>query len=447
MKKSCIFPRHTEIDEPVAVAGDGCYLIDAQGRRYFDASGGVAVSCLGHGDTEIIDAIQAQLACLAYSHSGFFTSQPAEQLAELLIEHAPVGLSRVYPVSGGSEAVEAALKLARQFQLERGRPERHRIISRRQSFHGNTLGALSAGGNMMRRDKYTPYLFDSIRIPPCYAYRERREDETEHQYGIRAADALEDAIIAAGPETVMAFIAEPVVGATLGAVPAVPGYFPRIREICDRYEVLLILDEIMCGMGRTGTLFACQQDAVVPDICVIGKGLGGGYQPIAAMLCREEILTAIRDGSGFFQHGHTYMAHPTGCAGALAVLRAIFSRNLLENVVTMGDRLAGALRERFAQHPHIGDIRGRGLFWGLELVADRETQEPFDPARMVHARVRQAAFEAGMICYPMGGTIDGKRGDHVLIAPPYIISAAEIDMLVDRLEVAITTAIVGGGPN
>jgi len=437
---SHVFPRHTKANPPTAVRGEGCYLFDSTGKRYLDGSGGAAVSCLGHGDAEVTAAIKAQLDKVAFAHTGFFTSEPAEELADLLIEHAPGTLDRVYFVSGGSEAVEAALKLARQYMLESGQGSRHRVISRRQSYHGNTLGALAAGGNLWRREPFAPLMIETSHILPCYAYREQNKGESEADYGLRAADALEEEILRLGPETVMAFIAEPVVGATLGAVPAVEGYFRRIREICDRYGVLLILDEVMCGMGRTGTLFACEQDGVAPDIATVAKGLGGGYQPIGAMLCTSEIYNAIEGGSGFFQHGHTYIGHPAACAGALAVLKAILGRDLLPRVIEQGNKLQAALEAEFGQHPNIGDIRGRGLFRGLELVEDRDAKAPFDPARAVNGRLKKAAFEAGLICYPMGGTIDGRRGDHVLLAPPFIIEDGQIGELVEKLSGAVAAA-------
>ena len=435
-----VFPRHTRAVLPTAVSGEGCYLIDSTGKRYLDGSGGAAVSCLGHGDADVTAAIKAQLDQVAFAHTGFFTSGPAEDLADLLIANAPGDLDRVYFVSGGSEAVEAAIKLARQYMLESGQGSRHRVIARRQSYHGNTLGALAAGGNQWRREPFAPLMIETSHIPPCYAYRDRRDGESEVDYGLRAADALEEEILRLGPESVMAFVAEPVVGATLGAVPPVEGYFRRIREICDQYGVLLILDEVMCGMGRTGTLFACEQDGIAPDIATIAKGLGAGYQPIGAMLCTAVIYRAIEAGSGFFQHGHTYLGHPAACAGSLAVLNAILGRQLLPRVREQGGKLQSALEAAFGQHPHVGDIRGRGLFRGLEFVADRETMTPFDPARGVHRELKKAAFEAGLICYPMGGTIDGRNGDHVLLAPPFIIEDDQIEELVEKLSGAVDAA-------
>jgi adenosylmethionine-8-amino-7-oxononanoate aminotransferase len=438
---SHVFPRHTRNLPRVAVSGEGCYLTDASGKQYLDASGGAAVSCLGHGDHEVIEAIKAQLDSLAYAHTGFFTSEPAETLADLLIEHAPGDLDRVYLVSGGSEAVEAALKLARQYYVERGQPHRGRIIARRQSYHGNTIGALSAGGNEWRRAQFAPLLLDISHIDPCYEYRLMHHGETPEEYGIRAANLLEAELLRVGPETVMAFIAEPVVGATSGALTAAPGYFKRIREICDQYGVLLILDEVMCGMGRTGALFACTQEGVNPDILCIAKGLGGGYQPIGAMLCTAEIYRAIQDGTGFFQHGHTYVGHPTAAAAGFAVVSAVLGRDLLSNVQRQGDKLRSALNAAFGQHPNVGDIRGRGLFMGVEMVADRSTKAPFDPSMGIAAKIKKHAFENGLICYPMSGTIDGKTGDHVLLAPPFIITDAQIDELVEKLAKSITQAL------
>lgn len=438
---SHVFPRHCKATLPVAVGGEGCYLIDAEGKRYLDGSGGAAVSCLGHGDPEIIAAIKDQLDKVAFAHTGFLTSGPAEDLADLLVKHAPKGIERVYLVSGGSEATEAAIKLARQYWVEKGQPQRGKLIARKQSYHGNTIGALSAGGNEWRRAQFGPLLLDVSHIDPCYEYRLRHEGESLEDYGHRAADALEDEIQRLGPENVMGFMAEPVVGATAGALTPAPGYFKRIREICDRHGILLILDEVMCGMGRTGTLFACEQDGVSPDILCIAKGLGAGYQPLGAMLCTGEIYDTIAQGSGFFQHGHTYMGHPTAAACGLAVVSAILNRGLLPRVTEQGEKLAERLTERFGQHPHVGDIRGRGLFRGIELVEDRDTKAPFDPSRGVAAKIKKAAFAEGLICYPMSGTIDGRQGDHILLAPPFIIEDAQLDELTDKLGRAVAAVI------
>lgn len=438
---SHIFPRHSKSKVPTAVGGQGCYLVDSTGKQYFDGSGGAAVSCLGHGDPDIIAAIQHQAEQLAFAHTGFFTSEPAEELADLLISRAPGDLKRVYLVSGGSEATEAALKLARQYHVERQEPQRKHVIARRQSYHGNTLGSLAAGGNVFRRTQFAPLLIDVSHISPCYEYVGRLPQETAYDYGQRVAQELEDELLRLGPDTVMAFIAEPVVGATLGAVPAVNGYFKRIREICDSYGVLLIFDEVMCGMGRTGHMFACDADQVAPDILCVAKGLGAGYQPIGAMLCSDEIYQTIAKGSGFFQHGHTYIGHPVASAAALAVVKALINRNLFDQVQRRGADLETALRAQFGQHENIGDIRGRGLFWGIELVADRATKSPLDPSLETAKKIKSAAFDAGLICYPNSGTRDGKQGDHILLAPPFIVSEDQIGEITEKLGKALTVAL------
>lgn len=438
---SHVFGRHTKGQLPVAVRGEGIYLYDSEGKSYLDGSGGAAVSCLGHGDADVIAAIKAQLDSLEFAHTGFLTSEPAEALADALVAHAPEGIDRVYLVSGGSEAVESALKLARQYMLEIGQPQRTRFIARRQSYHGNTLGALGTGGNLWRREPFDPVMVSASHISPCYEYRGREAGETTEAYGQRVADELEAELLRLGPDTVIGFLAEPVVGATAGAVPAVPGYFRRIREICDTYGVLLILDEVMCGMGRTGTFFACEQDGVRPDIVTIAKGLGAGYQPIGAMLCSGEIYRAIEAGTGFFQHGHTYLGHPVACAAALAVVTKLTAGGLTARAADMGSYLAEALDAAFGQHPNVGDIRGRGMFRGLEFVADRETKTPFDPSLKVAARLKAAAMENGLICYPMSGTIDGQHGDHVLLAPPFICTRAQIDELVGKLSASLDAVL------
>ena len=436
-----IFQRATAAAMPVAVRGDGVFIETADGRKILDACGGAAVSCLGHSDRTVIEAAKRQLDTLPYAHTGFFTSEPAEELAAMLAERAPDGITHTYFVSGGSEAAEAAIKLARQYSLERGE-DRWRIIARRQSYHGNTLGALAAGGNEWRRRQFAPLLTDAMsHISPCHHWRWSEPGESAEAYGRRVADELEAEILRLGPDTVAAFMAEPVVGATMGAVPAVPGYFARVREICDRYGVLLILDEVMCGMGRTGHLFACEADGVRPDMVLIAKGLGAGYQPIGALLVSHDVHEAIASGSGLFQHGHTYMGHLTACAAGVAVLAEIERRDLLANVAAMGDRLMRGLQERFADHPNVGDVRGRGLFLGLELVADRQTKEPLPPAKKTHAAIKKAAFARGLMVYPMGGTIDGARGDHVMLAPPFIVTEGDIDAILDRLGEAVAEVL------
>ena len=440
-----IFQRHTRADLPVAVRGEGLYLYDKNGRRYLDAAGGAAVSCVGHGHPRVIAAIKKQLDQLAYAHTSFFTTEAAEMLADQLVAHAPAGIERVYFNCGGSEGIEAALKLARQYFLEIGEPQREHIIGRWQSYHGNTIGALAAGGNRWRRKPFEPLLPKFHHVSACYSYREKHVDESDEQYGLRVADELETEIERLGSGTVAAFIAETVVGATLGAVAAVPGYFKRVREICDRHGVLLILDEVMCGMGRTGSLHACEQEGIAPDLMVIAKGLGGGYQPIGALLVAGKIFSAIREGSGFFQHGHTYMGHPVACAAALEVQHVIEDEDLLANVRRQGHNLQRALTQNLAEHPHVGDIRGRGLFQAVEFVADPESKEPFDPALGLNARVKREAMARGLMCYPMGGTVDGQRGDHVLLAPPFIVDEQIVETIATQLREAVDAAVAGMG--
>lgn len=426
---------------PTAVKGEGVYIIDQHNKRYIDACGGAAVSCLGHSDPAVIEAIKKQVDNIAYAHSSFFTTEPMEQLADFLAEKSPGNLNSVYFVSGGSEAVESALKLARQYYVEKGEPQRKHIIARRQSYHGNTLGALATGGNLWRRQQFEPLLINIHHLSPCYAYREQLDHESDSAFAERLADELEAKIAELGAENVMAFIAEPVVGATMGAVPPVADYFKRMREICTRHGILLIADEVMCGMGRTGALFASSQEEIEPDLICIAKGLGGGYQPIGATLVSDEIISTIKNGSGFFQHGHTYIGHATACAASLAVQHRIESDNLLDNVNRMGELLHHALVDKLGDHQHIGDIRGRGLFRGIELVKDRQTKTPFDSSLKIHAKIKAAAMQQGLMCYPMGGTLNGKDGDHILLAPPFIINPEHIEEIVDKLDVAINQVL------
>jgi hypothetical protein len=426
---------------PTAMSGKGIFIRDETGKEYIDASGGAAVSCLGHSHPDIVGAMRAQLDKLEYAHTSFFTTEAAEALADDLVAHAPDGLGHAFFVSGGSEAIEAALKLARQYFVERGEPQRRFLIARRQSYHGVTLGALAVGGREWQRRPFAPLLIETQHVSPVYEYRERRSDETPQAYGERLARELETKITELGGSNVIAFVAETVVGATMGAVPAVPGYFKRVRDICDRYGILLILDEVMCGMGRTGSLYACEQEGVGPDILAIAKGLGGGYAPIGAMLLHDRIFKAIADGSGAFQHSHTYTGHPLACAAALAVQQVIRRDDLLANVRRQGEHLARRLQERFGNHPFVGNVRGRGLFQGLEIVADRGTKASFDPQRKLNAQIKREAMARGLMVYPMGGTVDGARGDHVLLAPPFIVDSGAVDAIVERLGDAIDAAV------
>ncbi len=438
---SHVFHRAPKNEYPVAVRGDGVYLVDSKGKRYLDASGGAAVSCLGHTDQAVVTAIKTQLDRLAFAHTSFFTNEPMEALADELIRRAPKAFDRVYFVSGGSEAVEAALKLSRQYFVEKGEPQREYIIARRGSYHGNTLGALAVGGNAWRRKQFEPLLIDVSHVSPCYAYRGKESAETDEAYAARLAGELEAEILRLGGDKVIAFVAETVVGATLGAVTPVPGYFRRIREVCDKYGVLLILDEVMCGMGRCGALFAFEQEGIVPDLVCIAKGLGAGYQPIGAVITTGKVYDAIVSGSGFFQHGHTYLGHAAACAGALAVQKRLNDEGLLARVEPLGESLDRKLRAAFGRHPHVGDIRGRGLFRALELVEDRTSKKPFDPSRKINSRLKKAALDAGLVCYPMGGTLDGVQGDHVLFAPPFIVEEAHLDELVAKFSAALSATL------
>jgi adenosylmethionine-8-amino-7-oxononanoate aminotransferase len=440
-----VFHRQLHHGLPVAVSGQGIAITDASGQVYLDASGGAAVSCLGHGHPDVIAAMHAQIDQLAYAHTSFFTTAVAEELADLLIDTAPAGMSHVYFVSGGSEAVEAALKMARQYFVEIGQPQRRHFIARRQSYHGNTLGALAVGGNAWRREQFKPILIDVTHVAPCYEYRDRRNDETAEQYGQRLVAELSAAIDELGGENVMAFVAETVGGATAGVLTPVPGYFKGVRELCDRHGILLILDEVMCGMGRTGTLHACEQEGVVPDLLTIAKGLGGGYQPIGAVLAQGRLVDAFRQGSGLFQHGHTYLGHAVACAAALAVQRVIQRDGLLAQVRERGQQLKGLLQQALGDHPNVGDIRGRGLFWGVELVADRASKQWIDPTHRLHVRIKREAMAEGLMVYPMGGTVDGQRGDHILLAPPFISTPAELAQIVERLKRALNRSLAAVG--
>jgi adenosylmethionine-8-amino-7-oxononanoate aminotransferase len=436
-----VFHRQLRTVPPVAASGDGIHIQDANGKRYIDACGGAAVSCLGHNHPEIVEAMKAQIDRLAYAHTSFFTTDVAEALADTLIADAPPGISSVYFVSGGSEGIEAALKMARQYFLEIGQPQRRHFIARRQSYHGNTLGALAVGGNAWRRQPFAPLLIETAHVSPCFPYRFKPPHETDEAYGQRLAGELEAKIQELGPESVIGFVAETVVGATSGAVTPVPGYFKAVREICDRHGVLLILDEVMCGMGRTGSLHACTTEGIAPDLMVIAKGLGGGYQPIGAVLVASRIFDAFQRGSGFFQHGHTYLAHALSCAASLAVQRVIKRDGLVERVRVQGAKLMTALNERFGNHHAVGDIRGRGLFQAIELVKDRAAKTPFDPGLKLNVRIKQEAMARGLMVYPMGGTIDGRTGDHVLLAPPFIVTDEQIGTIVERLGEAVDAAV------
>jgi adenosylmethionine-8-amino-7-oxononanoate aminotransferase len=435
-----VFHRHCHTKLPTVSSGDGIYLFDTEGKKYLDGCGGAAVSNLGHSHPVVKEAIKNQIDAIPFAHTGFFTNKNCEELATLLTDLAPDPLNHVYFVSGGSEAVESALKMARQYFVESGKPEKTQFIARRQSYHGNTLGALAVGGNEWRKEQFKPLLSSVQHISPCYAYRDQKENETELEYSYRVADELETKIREIGAENVMAFVAEPVVGATAGALPATLGYFKRIREICDKYNVLLILDEVMCGIGRTGTFYAFEQDLVVPDLVTVAKGLGAGYQPIGAVVASSKIYDAIANGSGFFQHGHTFIAHPVACASALATIKTILNDDLLKKVTEQGKKLHKKLETALQPLDYIGDIRGRGLFLGIELVADKLTKLPLPNSTEAHKKIKSIAMENGLMCYPMPGTINGKDGHHILIAPPFIIDDEQLDELVYKLKTSLIQA-------
>lgn len=438
-----VLHRSLETTLPTVVAGEGNFLVDQTGKRYLDACGGAAVSCLGHDNAKVRSAIKAQIDRVAFAHTSFFTNEPAEELASFLVARAPEGTGngRVMFLGSGSEAMEAALKLARQYHLERGEVARTRIIARAPSYHGNTLGALATGGHAGRRAPFQPLLLEVDHIDAAYEYRMRKDGESEADFAERMANLLDQRIRELGPDTVMAFVAEPVVGASLGTQPAPDGYFRHIREICDTHGVLFIADEVMCGMGRTGTLFAMEQEGVAADITTLAKGLGAGFQPIAAVMASEKVVAAIRNGSGMLWNGHTYMSHAVATAGALAVQKVIEDEKLLENVRALGEQLRNALNARFGQNANIGDIRGRGLFWSVELVRDKASKAPFPAAARLSQKIQKAALDLGLMCYPAQGCADGTNGDHVLLAPAYTSTPEQIQRIVDLLAQAVDTVL------
>lgn len=428
---SSVFYRAPGQAYPRAVRGEGVYLWDADGQKYLDGSGGAAISCLGHGHAGVISAVRRQAGDMAFAHTQFFTNEPQEQLAKRLAELCPIPDARVYFLSGGSEANETALKLVRQYWRSAGEHDRHIVITRRQSYHGNTLGALSVTGHTKRRAPYEPMLHQWPRVSPCNAYRDQLPNETTAQYVRRLADELDQAIVAAGPGNVAAFMGETVVGASLGAVPPAEGYWRAMREVCDRHGILLVLDEVMAGCGRTGTWHGFEQDGIQPDIVTLAKGISGGYQPLGAALASGAVHERMaQDG---FAHGHTFVGHATACAAGLAVLDAIEHEDLLKQVRDRGRLLRSELRRRFGSHAHVGEVRGRGLFVGLELVRDRETRQPVPAEWGLPAKLRKAAMAHGLICYPGGGTADGKDGAHILLAPPFIISEPQVHELCELL--------------
>ncbi|KAH0551231.1 hypothetical protein GP486_007462 [Trichoglossum hirsutum] len=439
---SAILHRDLHQDPSKVVRASGNYLTLSNGQVVLDATGGAAVSCIGHGSQRVKNAIAAQLDETAYCHSLFFTSSGAEGLARVLVDSTHGEMAKAFIVSSGSEAMEAAMKLARQYYLEisPAQPQRTRFIARNESYHGTTLGALSMSGHRARRAKFEPMLLDNVsRVSACNTYRGMRGSETVEDYVARLSQELDDEFQRVGPDTVCAFVAEPVVGAALGCVPSPPGYFKAMKAICKKYGALLIMDEVMCGMGRCGTFHAWEHEGMVPDIQTIGKGLGGGYAPIAAILMNHRVLDGLDKGSGSFVHGQTYQGHPVSCAAALEVQKIIREESLVENVRVMGDYLSSSLKARIGNHPNVGDIRGRGLFWGIEFVKCKASREPFPAAAKIANTISTRAIDPkySMTTYPGTGTADGYVGDHVLLAPAYNVTHDIIDKIVDTMGAVI----------
>ncbi|MFB6506651.1 aspartate aminotransferase family protein [Streptomyces sp. NPDC002466] len=415
-----------------AAGGSGVWLEDHEGRRYLDTCGGVGVSSLGHRHPRITRAAERASRDLAWAHAGAFTSDPAEELAEMLAAWSG-GLPHVQFLSGGSEAMELALKVAYQYHAERGDTGRGLVISRRQSYHGSTLAMLAISGNRQRRSVFEPLLGPAEFVSPCYEYRDRLPDESADAYAARLADELEATILRVGADNVAAFTAETVVGSTSGAVPPVPGYLSRVKEVCHRHGVLLVLDEVMAGLGRTGQHFAYLDDSVVPDIVTVGKGLAAGYAPVSAVLIGPHVHQALAAGSGVLQNGQTNVNHTLACAVALEVQRTIVDDDLLGNVRKQGEHLRRSLAERFSGNPAVGDIRGRGLFVGIEFVDPEDGHSPLDGGARLSSAMKRTGLERGVLLYPGHGTVDGETGNHLLLAPPFIAETGDIDEMVARL--------------
>jgi adenosylmethionine-8-amino-7-oxononanoate aminotransferase len=424
-----VFYRRMAHDHPLIVRGEGVYLYDSEGKSYLDGSGGALVANLGHGVAGIAQAMAEQASQAAYIHATMFTSEAIERYSESLAGIVPIPEAKFYFLSSGSEAVEGALKLARQIQVERGQPARHLVISRWQSYHGVTLGALAVTGKPKMRTLYSPMLRDMPHIPSPYCYR--CPYELEHPgCQVRCAEALEEEIKCQGEGNVAAFIAEPVSGATLGGAVPPPDYWPRIKQICDRYNVLVIADEVLTGMGRTGKWFAVEHWDIQPDILTIGKGATGGYFPLAVLAARGELVDLIFESAGNFNHGGTFSHHAVGAAAGQAALELLQDGDLAAGVEEKGAYLEKALRASLSELGCVGDIRGMGLMWGVELVEDRETKRPFDSQKHVAQKVADEAFHNGLILYPGSGCVDGIAGDHFTIGPPFTITNEEIDKLV-----------------
>ncbi|KAJ6439256.1 26S protease regulatory subunit 6B [Purpureocillium lavendulum] len=408
------------------------------GQRVLDACTGAAVAIIGHSDPDVQAAVSEQMAKVCYTHTVAFTTRAAEDLADYILHGKPHGLCRAFFVCSGSEAMDTALKLARQYYVEIGQPKRTHIVSRRRSYHGNTIGAMSVGSHVSRRAPFEGALMlnNVSFVSPTYAYREQLQGESDEDYGSRLVQELDDEFQAQGPENVMAFISEPVGGATAGCLTAPKGYYQGVRQLCTKYGIMLILDEVMCGSGRTGTYFAFEQEGegVYPDLITMGKGLGGGFAPMGAVLVHEKVVRGFQSGSAWFVHSHTYQAHGVGCAAALAVQKVLRRGRLVERCATKGKWLENALNTTFGNCQYVGNIRGKGLFWGIEFVKDKATKEPFEPGLRFTWRIVDEALRRGLAVYPGAGTADGVKGDHIIIAPPYNMSDADFDAMMRLLK-------------
>jgi adenosylmethionine-8-amino-7-oxononanoate aminotransferase len=422
---------------PKVAYGRGCYVFDSDGKSYIDGSGGPSVFSLGHSHPEVNEAIKAQLDKIAHGYRYTFTSDPLEELTAMVAESCGGGLKHMTFCSSGSEAIESCLKIALQYHVAMGKPERCRFIARERSWHGNTLGALSISGFLDRRSAFEGALAPASLISPVNTYRPPAgiapEDVAEY-----CANELVQEIRRLGPDKVAAFIFEPIVGAAGGCVPAPPGYAQRIREICDRHGVLMIADEVMCGAGRSGTWRALQHDGVEPDIMSVAKGLAGGYVPLSAAIYHEKLRGPMYARHGGLLTGHTFTGHTLACAAAVAVQKIVRRDGLLEKVRENGILLKRMLSDALGARPYVGDIRGRGYFLCVEIVRDRGTKEPYPRDRMIHQRLSQQAFANGLICYPVGGNVDGKRGDIIILSPPYIATREELGEIVDKLQHSLT---------
>jgi adenosylmethionine-8-amino-7-oxononanoate aminotransferase len=433
-----LFSRNLRRQYPIAVRGEGCWIIDEQGRRYLDASGQAAVVSIGHGVEEIGRAMAEQSGRIAFAHTTQFHSESAERLAARLLATAPQNFcdgGRVYFTSGGSEATETAIKLARQYFLENGQPSRYRVLSRRQSYHGSTLGAMSVSGNVVRRAPYAPLIPEWGHVAPCFCYH-CPFDKVFPECNLVCADDVDAFLRVNDASTVAAFIFEPVVGATLGAVPAADGYTARISEICRKHGILLIADEVMSGMGRTGKAFASEHWNLEPDMILTGKGIASGYAPLGAVLVAPRLVESFEKGSAAFMHGFTYQAHPVATAAGNAVFDYLAAHQLFDRVVSSAQTLRRALAT-LEDHPNVGQVRGRGLLQGVEFVKDKGTHEPFPKESGIAERIKQAALEKDVLLYPGQGCVDGARGDHVLLAPPFILTAEESQLIADGLGYAL----------